>query len=72
MIGFHGCDRSVLSSIINGKDSINNSENDYDWLGHGMYFWENNLERAKDWASNSNCIKGYFIPRIQEKKWPLP
>jgi len=26
------------------------SQNDYDWLGNGIYFWENNAERAFDWA----------------------
>lgn len=26
------------------------SHNDYDWLGSGLYFWENNHERAKQWA----------------------
>jgi len=26
------------------------SDNDYDWLGHGLYFWENNMLRAKYFA----------------------
>jgi hypothetical protein len=26
------------------------SRNDYDWLGHGIYFWENNYHRALEWA----------------------
>ncbi len=26
------------------------SENDYDWLGSGIYFWENNPQRALDFA----------------------
>ncbi|HEY1201935.1 MAG TPA: hypothetical protein VGE79_13180, partial [Niastella sp.] len=26
------------------------NRNPYDWLGHGMYFWENNYERALQWA----------------------
>ena len=26
------------------------SKNDYDWLGHGMYFWENNFLRALHFA----------------------
>jgi hypothetical protein len=26
------------------------SSHDYDWLGHGFYFWENNLVRAEQWA----------------------
>jgi hypothetical protein len=27
-----------------------NRENDYDWLGSGVYFWESNPARALDWA----------------------
>jgi hypothetical protein len=26
------------------------SENEYDWLGHGIYYWENNQERARQFA----------------------
>jgi len=28
------------------------SENGHDWLGVGAYFWENNYERALDFAKN--------------------
>ena len=50
IIGFHGCDRSVVDKVINGKDNLIASTNDYDWLGNGIYFWENNEERARAWA----------------------
>ena len=33
------------------------SENSYDWLGHGIYFWENNYQRALEWAKASRKIK---------------
>ncbi len=26
------------------------STNPYDWLGHGAYFWENSVSRARSWA----------------------
>ena len=26
------------------------SQNDYDWLGHGVYFWEHNAQRAYEFA----------------------
>ncbi len=29
---------------------MNSSKNDYDWLGLGMYFWENNYDRTLEWA----------------------
>lgn len=50
IIGFHGCDQSVVDKIIAGKEGLLTSKNNYDWLGHGIYFWENNQERALDWA----------------------
>ncbi|EGQ8190080.1 hypothetical protein Q8V56_003434 [Vibrio cholerae] len=56
VVGFHGCDRAVFDSVIKNGSSISNSENDYDWLGHGVYFWEGSYERALDWAKNSKKI----------------
>lgn len=29
---------------------MNPSTNEYDWLGNGIYFWENSHQRALDWA----------------------
>ena len=49
-IGFHGCDQSVVDKVIAGKENLLASTNDYDWLGSGIYFWENNEERALEWA----------------------
>lgn len=50
IIGFHGCDEAVCHSLINNPDNIKISQQPFDWLGHGMYFWENNYERALSWA----------------------
>ncbi len=50
IIGFHGCDKSVRDEIIAGKSFMKKSNNDYDWLGNGFYFWENNIQRAKHFA----------------------
>ena len=49
-IGFHGCDQSLVDKVIAGKENLLASTNDYDWLGSGIYFWENNEERALEWA----------------------
>lgn len=46
-----GCDRSLCDSLVNNKrKTLNYSENKYDWLGKGMYFWENDPQRALDWS----------------------
>jgi hypothetical protein len=49
-LGFHGCDQSIAERILMHQDIMRASENDYDWLGHGIYFWENNPQRALDYA----------------------
>ena len=48
--GFHGLDKAVAFRILNQQDHFLRSTNDYDWLGEGVYFWENNLERARQYA----------------------
>lgn len=50
VFGFHGCDKSVYDEVISRGGILNPSENDYDWLGHGVYFWEGNLQRAYEFA----------------------
>lgn len=51
VFGFHGCNESVGESILGGKvDHLKPSKNDYDWLGHGIYFWEANPARAFEFA----------------------
>lgn len=61
ILGFHGCDQSVVDKVIAGKEDLIASTNDYDWLGHGIYFWENNEERAMDWAVQLSKRKGSSI-----------
>ena len=52
ILGFHGCDESVRDSLLMKPNKILKSEKPYDWLGHGVYFWENNYERAFQWAKD--------------------
>lgn len=52
-LGFHGCRKEVADMLIANPNDIKISENDWDWLGSGFYIWENNLERARDWAINT-------------------
>ena len=52
VLGFHGCDASIATEVLNGKSFLKKSENTYDWLGHGVYFWENNNSRALDFSEN--------------------
>ena len=50
LIGFHGCDKKVRDAIVDHQAMLENSKKDYNWLGTGMYFWENNPQRALDFA----------------------
>lgn len=51
VLGFHGCDKSVRDDVVAKKGVVlKPSNNDYDWLGNGVYFWENNYKRALDFA----------------------
>lgn len=58
LIGFHGCDRNTARLLLNDPVKIKMSKRPYDWLGHGMYFWENNLELAGKWAIEKQQRKG--------------
>jgi len=51
VIGFHGCDKSVRDKVVCEKGKyLNPSDNAYDWLGSGIYFWENDPVRALEFA----------------------
>jgi hypothetical protein len=39
----------VGEDLLAGKH-FKRSENDFDWLGSGIYFWETNPRRGLDWA----------------------
>lgn len=51
IIGYHGCDARVADQVIRTGGILQPSENEYDWLGSGIYFWEFGPERAMEWAN---------------------
>lgn len=50
VIGFHGCDISTFQKVACDSGELTPSNNNYDWLGNGIYFWEQNYDRALQWA----------------------
>jgi hypothetical protein len=52
ILGFHGCDEEIAHDILLQKIKFKPSENKYDWLGKGMYFWEYSPSRAKQFIDN--------------------
>lgn len=51
-IGFHGCDESARDQLLTKPRNVKISEKPFDWLGHGFYVWENNYDRALEWAKD--------------------
>jgi len=49
VLGYHGCDKKVAEKLLDGDD-FKPSQNDYDWLGSGIYFWETNPKRGLEFA----------------------
>src|SRR5580693_9214327 len=47
--GFHGSSYERAATIVT-LGEFAPSKNDYDWLGHGVYFWEYAPLRAWQWA----------------------
>jgi hypothetical protein len=50
VIGYHGCDKKIGDAIVAGDTPMRKSENSYDWLGNGFYFWEGSYHRALHYA----------------------
>ena len=53
VVGFHGCDEETFNDVIVNGNQLKPSNNKYDWLGSGIYFWEQNYERALEWAKQN-------------------
>jgi hypothetical protein len=65
ILGYHGCDKAVGERILEGEP-FKQSNNDYDWLGPGIYFWEANPLRGLDFSREakkrrSSDIKNPFV-----------
>jgi hypothetical protein len=68
VLGYHGAKadgsseyakRLLLGEV--GVEEWKPSENEYDWLGHGIYFWEHSPERARRWAGADGIVIGAVI-----------
>ncbi|MCC6623557.1 MAG: hypothetical protein IT385_20015 [Deltaproteobacteria bacterium] len=49
VVAFHGTRRQAAESLVSGEP-FGPSQNDDDWLGHGIYFWEYAPQQAWWWA----------------------
>ena len=51
IVGYHGCDKSVAMKVLRAQEHLQPSDNDFDWLGRGIYFWEHAPRRALQFAN---------------------
>jgi hypothetical protein len=49
VVGYHGTDERTARHVLAGNP-LRASQNDYDWLGTGIYFWEQGPSRAYEFA----------------------
>ncbi len=71
ILGYHGCDQDVGERLLSGA-AFKPSNNDYDWLGPGIYFWEANPMRGLEFArealkrKTSSISKPFVIGAVIE------
>ncbi len=63
--GFHSCDREIGLEVLNGKDDLRASDNKWDWLANGIYFWEQNPGRPLEYAKEN--AKGNQFNKVRIK-----
>ena len=64
VLGFHGCDRSIGARAIAGELDLIQSDEDHDWLGPGIYFWESDPVRAREWAEQKAMRTPAMVPFV--------
>ncbi|MCQ6961543.1 hypothetical protein [Mucilaginibacter aquariorum] len=65
VIGFHSCDKEVGLRLLNGTDELLPSDNPWDWLGPGSYFWEQDAERALQYATETAAVNKKIKLRLK-------
>lgn len=65
VLGFHGTEKSLVDRVVSGKtDHLIKSEGKFEWLGHGIYFWENDPQRGLEWAQSGNPKRNIKTPCV--------
>ena len=54
VVAYHGCDRATVDALVSGSlKELDQSDNPYDWLGKGTYFFQDDWRRALMFAQAS-------------------
>jgi hypothetical protein len=62
VLGYHGCDAAVAEKLLKNHP-FKPSQNIYDWLGEGTYFWEANPLRGLEFAVEASKRKSSKIKK---------
>ena len=62
---FYSCDKELALDVLRGKKELDPSKNGWDWLGHGIYFWEQNPKRAWEYAFENSKGKQFNKKKIK-------
>lgn len=62
-IGYHGCDQDIGESLLAGQP-FEFSNNKWDWLGPGIYFWESNPRRAMSFIKEQQARRKIDEPFV--------
>lgn len=64
VLGYHGCDQRTARLLLGGSPFVESNQR-YDWLGPGFYLWQDDPERAYQWAmerrASSPCVVGVVV-----------
>lgn len=63
--GFHSCDKDVGLNVLIGNLNLELSNNSWDWLSQGIYFWEQNPIRALEYAIENSKGKQFNKKQIK-------
>ena len=64
ILGFHGCTKEIGEKVIAGKEELIPSHNPYDWLGEGIYFGENDYDRAWEFAKETEKNEPFVVGAV--------
>jgi hypothetical protein len=62
VIGYHGTSRQAALVVL--RDGFRISRNEYDWLGDGVYFFQDAPNRAREWAAQRFGDEGVVIRSV--------
>ena len=80
VLGYHGCQKEFAGGVRSGQITFAQwkpSQNQYDWLGEGIYFWEGSRTRAEQWAAlqygdEADVLAGQRLPVCEVREGRLP